>query len=139
MTFHLGHRQPQMQTLPGLLRQLSSVHHKSWCQQSMPTSQPVSLGICVNTRSLSFSDPRGNVFQEPRIYLTPALSRIPQENPYLSSHFTKIPINHASQEPLGDSFRTLNLGFSQVTRPERDQTPPFNRLQDTGPGSYRGI
>lgn len=34
MSLHLVHRQAQMQALPGLLRQLSSVYHKSWPQQS---------------------------------------------------------------------------------------------------------
>lgn len=43
--------------------------------------QPVSLRVRVNTRRLSFSVPGGHLFQEPRICLTPALSRIPQENP----------------------------------------------------------
>lgn len=81
MSFHLAHKQAQMQTLPGLPRQPSSVHHKSLPQPSMFTFQPVSLRVRVNTRRLSFSVPGGHLFQEPRICLTHALSRIPQENP----------------------------------------------------------
>lgn len=118
------HRQAQMQALPGLLRQLSSVYHKSWPQQSMLTSQPVSLGAHVNTRSRSFSVPQGKSIPGTQDSFNSCFIQGASRKPQLRRHFTQIPTNHALQEDLGDSFRTLHLGFSQGTRPEVDQTLP---------------
>lgn len=139
-----------VQTLPGLPRQPCSMPHKSLPQPSMLTSHPVSLAVHVNTRSLSFSVPEvgvgADLFQEPRIYLTPCFIQNTSRKRHLRSHFTKIPINHASQEPLRDSFRTL----ASLRVPDQkwirvyldswwDHMPLSTGCRPTGPGRYRGI